>query len=193
LDAICPTRRPRASRAGTGEPSLKGGNRGTLASSGHRPEIQGKKTGRSIRCPARIRPLKKSPIRLEPLASGRAPALHCLGSVSQCLSSSLIPSVSPCEAEAPAFCRARSAPFILRLIIVSMIQIYCKEIFVKSLSERRPGAYCVGSWLTSAVAGPFRGSVRRSPVRQEACHLKAFAVARSTPLRRRGVTGRQAM
>ena len=43
---------------------------------GHRPEDQGKKTGRSIRCPARIRPLKKSPIRLEPLASGRAPALH---------------------------------------------------------------------------------------------------------------------
>ncbi len=35
-----------------------------------------KKTGGSIRCPARMRPLEKSSIRLEPLVSGRAPALH---------------------------------------------------------------------------------------------------------------------
>ena len=37
----------------------------------------GEKDRRSIRCPARIRPLKKSPIRLEPLASGRRASPSC--------------------------------------------------------------------------------------------------------------------
>ena len=37
-----------------------------------------KKTGRSIRCAARMRPLEKSPNRFRALASGQAPALHAL-------------------------------------------------------------------------------------------------------------------
>jgi hypothetical protein len=54
-----------------------GGNLAALGSPGYEPGTEEReKTGRSIRCPARMRPLEKSPIRLEPLASGRAPALH---------------------------------------------------------------------------------------------------------------------
>ena len=49
------------------------------ASPGHEPGDRGpaEKTGRSIRCPARMRPLRKSPNRFRAQwTSGRAPALH---------------------------------------------------------------------------------------------------------------------
>ena len=75
---------------------------------GQRVRLQGAiKTGRSIRCPARMRPLERarSGSSLWP-ADGRQPFMPA--SVSQCLSLSVVPSVSPFEAEAAAFRRARS-------------------------------------------------------------------------------------
>ena len=75
-----------------------------------RPRRTGEKTGGSIRCPARMRPLEKSPIRLEPLVSGRAPALHAC----ECLTTpafEYFPFGSPRVADAAAFCRARSGAF----------------------------------------------------------------------------------
>jgi hypothetical protein len=60
------------------EPHREKGNPGVHRSPGQSPgtEDPWKKTGRSIRCPAEIRPLETSPIRCRALASGRAPALH---------------------------------------------------------------------------------------------------------------------
>ena len=72
-----------------------------------RPKAPGtaEKTGRSIRCPARIRPLHEARTGFEPLESGRAPALHAW-SISRPLPFNLIPSFRPCEADAAAFRRA---------------------------------------------------------------------------------------
>jgi hypothetical protein len=107
MDAICPTRRAA---------SLKGENQGTSVheSPSHNPRVMSPgtgtedavKTGQSIGCPARMRPLKEP----EPVSSlwisGRAPALHACECLTT-LSSNLIPSVSPCEAGSGRFRRAR--------------------------------------------------------------------------------------
>jgi hypothetical protein len=83
-----------------------------------------KKTGRWIRCPARTRPLRKSP---EPvpslwLADGRQP-------FSQCPCLSLIPWFRPCEARAAAFRRARSGtPFNRRCITLPAFIFSVKKI-----------------------------------------------------------------
>jgi len=67
MDAISPSRRLRASRAGTG------GNR--CVHGANAPGTRGK-TGQLIRRPARMRPLKRARSGSSPLTSGRAPALH---------------------------------------------------------------------------------------------------------------------
>jgi hypothetical protein len=56
-------------RAALGDESRRPASTGAVS-----PVEQGKRQGNSIRCPARMRPLEKSPIRLEPwLADGRQP------------------------------------------------------------------------------------------------------------------------
>ena len=92
------TRRPRAARARQREQWRPTGQ----------PEDPRKKTGRSIRRPAEIRPLERGPIRLGPSASGLAPALHAMRSISQCLSSSSSLRFRLCEADAAAFRRVHS-------------------------------------------------------------------------------------
>jgi hypothetical protein len=59
--------------------SLKGENRREPSRPCGKAAGPAEKTGQSIRRPARMRPLEKNSIRLEPLASGRAPALHASG------------------------------------------------------------------------------------------------------------------
>jgi hypothetical protein len=70
------------------------------------------KTGRSIRCPARIRPLHQARSGVELKPSGRAPALHAFKSISRPLPSKLVPStLRPCEADAAAFRRVCNNTF----------------------------------------------------------------------------------
>ena len=118
---FAPTCRPRGLRR------QKGTRRPTDQSRVMRPgtEDPWKKTGRSIRCPARMRPLQKSPIRLEPLASGRAPALHAC----ECLTMPVfepIPFGLPPEADAAALSGAFRAPFIQQWIIITRVPTLCQ-------------------------------------------------------------------
>jgi hypothetical protein len=80
-----------------------------------------KKTRRSIRCPARIRPLENSPNRFSSLrrADGRQPFMPA--SVSRRLSSSLFPSVCLLRRMRPLFCRRDSGVFHQRWGIITRV------------------------------------------------------------------------
>jgi hypothetical protein len=82
-----------------------------------------------------IRP-PKSPIRLEPWISGRAPALHALrASHDPCLR--CFPSVSPMRGGCSRIpSGALRTPFIQRQITISEIEAICKEIVSKSFFGR---------------------------------------------------------
>ena len=72
LGVVCPTCRPRSPTSAKREPGVHG----------QEPRTR-EKTGRSIRRPARIRPLQKSPNRFRAPTSGRASALHAFKSISR--------------------------------------------------------------------------------------------------------------
>ena len=85
-----------------------------------------RKTGRSIRCAARIRPLGKNPNRFRAFAAdGRQPFMPA--TVSQPLPLSLIPSFRLCEAVAAAFRRARESAIHPATIIVPRLRFFVKE------------------------------------------------------------------
>jgi hypothetical protein len=94
---LSPTWRPRSLMSAERESGVHGTSPGAA-----------EKTGRSIRCPARIRPLHKEPDPVfEPRTSGRAPALHASRvSHDACLRILSLPFRS-CDVDAAAFRRAR--------------------------------------------------------------------------------------
>jgi hypothetical protein len=92
LGAVSPTCRPR---------SFASAKRETRHPQTESPRI-GEKTGRSIRCPARIRPLRQARTGFEPNNSGRAPALHALEYLTTPAFEDLSLPFRSCEANAAA-------------------------------------------------------------------------------------------
>jgi hypothetical protein len=145
--------------------------KGTLAStedpgSGARDRDLRKKTGRSIRCQARIRPFEKSPNRFRAFESGRAPALHA-SRVSH----------DPCLQDLSLrFAHSRrmrplSVGRVWRLSssdgsLLASFRHYVKKLLQKVSQKACAGACRVGL-LTSAIAGLIRRLARHKSRRKE--------------------------
>ena len=97
-----------------------------------------KKIGRSIRRPARIRPLENSPIAFRAQwTSGRAPALHASRLSRERLSLSLIPSVAPIARRMRPLSIGRvESAFHPAIVLPTIDSALCKEDVSKKFSQK---------------------------------------------------------
>ena len=168
--------------------------RGTVASSDHRPEDREKKTGRSIRCAARMRPLKRARTGFEPLDSGRAPALHACEYLTIPAFEHLSLRFRPARRKWPLSVGRIRAPFIQRRITLPGFRFPVKKFQKKGFSKKDCWRLSRWLWLASAIAVPYwpqvldalATRVLTADIGDELARRAAGSLSRWSPHRRRG-------